>query len=244
MMRPFYMVAALGCYTAFFVAFVYLVGFLAGLPMLPTHVDKGIVSDPVTATAWNLGLIALFGLQHSVMARPGFKAAWTRIVPPALERSFYCLASAIVLALLYRFWHPIPAVIWDIGNPLARNLVWGLFLAGFGIVFISTWLINHFELFGLAQAWSAGRASNPAAPTMRTPLFYKLVRHPLYTGFLIAFWAAPTMTAGHLLFAAGMTVYIFIGIHHEERDLMGTFGADYASYRQKVGKVFPGVGKG
>lgn len=243
-MRAFYLLVALACYSAFFISFVYLVGFLAGIEALPTHVDKGMVSDPVTATAWNLGLIALFGLQHSVMARPAFKAGWTRMVPPALERSFYCLASAIVLALIYRFWHPIPAVIWDIGNPLARNLIWSLFLAGFGIVFISTWLINHFELFGLAQVWRNWRGTPASAPMMQTPLFYKLVRHPIYTGFLIAFWAAPTMTAGHLLFAAGMTLYIFIGIRHEERDLIDTFGQDYTGYRQQVGKVFPGVGKG
>ena len=243
-MRAIYMLVALACYTAFFLAFVYLVGFLAGIPLLPTNVDKGMAAAPATAMVWNIGLIALFGLQHSVMARKGFKAGLTRLVPEPLERSVYCLASAVVLGLLYRFWHPIPTVIWDIANPLGRNLIWALFLAGFGIVFISTWLINHFELFGLAQAWNSGPGSNPAAPTMRTPLFYKLVRHPIYTGFLIAFWAAPTMTAGHLLFAAGMTVYIFIGIHHEERDLIGTFGADYAAYRQKVGKVIPGMGKG
>lgn len=244
MMRAAYMVVALACYAAFFVAFVYLIGFLAALPMLPRHIDKGIASDALTATVWNLGLISLFGLQHSVMARQGFKAAWTRIVPAPLERSLYCLASAIVLALLYTFWHPIPVVIWDIANPLARNLVWSLFLAGFGIVFISTWLINHFELFGLSQAWRNLQGSTPSAPKMKTPLFYKLVRHPLYSGFLLAFWSAPTMTAGHLLFAVGMTVYVFIGIHHEERDMIDTFGADYAAYRQKVGKVIPGVGKG
>lgn len=243
-MRAFYMGIAVACYAAFFVAFLYLVGFLAGLPMLPRHVDKGIASDAVTATLWNLGLISLFGLQHSVMARKSFKAAWTRIVPPPLERGFYCLAAAVVLALLYSFWHPIPTVIWDIGNPLARNLVWGLFLAGFGIVFISTWLINHFELFGLAQAWQNFQGVTPSTPTMKTPLFYKFVRHPIYTGFLLAFWSAPTMTAGHLLFAVGMTVYIFIGIHHEERDMMDVFGADYAAYRQRVGKVIPGLGKG
>lgn len=243
-MRAIYMLVALACYTAFFLAFVYLVGFLAGIPLLPTHVDKGMAAAPATAMVWNIGLIALFGIQHSVMARKGFKAGLTRFVPEPLERSIYCLASAVVLGLLYGFWHPIPTVIWDIASPLARNLIWALFLAGFGIVFISTWLINHFELFGLAQAWNSGPGSNPAEPTMRTPLFYKLVRHPIYTGFLIAFWAAPTMTAGHLLFAVGMTVYIFIGIHHEERDLIGTFGADYAAYRQKVGKVIPGMGKG
>lgn len=242
-MRAIYMLVALACYTAFFVAFVYLVGFLAGLPALPSHVNKGIAAAPATALVWDLGLIALFGVQHSVMARKGFKAGLTRIVPEPLERSVYCLASAVVLALLYRFWHPIPTVVWDIANPLARSVIWALFLGGFGIVFISTWLINHFELFGLAQVWRNWRGAPAVAPVMRTPLFYKLVRHPIYTGFLLAFWAAPTMTAGHFLLAAGMTVYLFIGIHFEERDLVDQFGEDYVAYQHKVGKVIPGVGK-
>lgn len=242
-MRAIYLLVALGCYTAFFLAFVYLVGFLAGIPALPAHVDKGLAAAPATALVWDIGLITLFGVQHSVMARKGFKAALTRLVPEPLERSIYCLASAAVLALLYRFWHPIPAVVWDIANPLGRNLIWALFLTGFGIVFISTWLINHFELFGLAQVWRNWRGMPATPPVMRTPLFYKLVRHPIYSGFLLAFWSAPTMTAGHLLLAVGMTVYIFIGIHYEERDLVRQFGQDYEAYRGIVGKVIPGLGK-
>lgn len=243
-MRALYLIVALACYSAFFVAFVYLVGFLAGFDALPTHVDKGVVADTATAAIWDVGLIALFGIQHSVMARRGFKATWTKIVPAPIERSVYCLASAIVLALLYRFWHPIPAVVWDIASPTARNLIWVLFLGGFGIVFISTWLLNHFELFGLAQVWSNWRGTAAPPPQLHTPLFYKLVRHPIYTGFLIAFWATPTMTAGHLLLALGITIYLFIGIHYEERDLVATFGQDYTGYRQQVGKIIPGLGKG
>lgn len=243
-MRALYLLVALGCYLAFFVAFVYLVGFLASIDALPTHVDKGIVANSATAVLWDIGLIALFGIQHSVMARKSFKAAWTKIVPPPVERSIYCLASAIVLALLYRYWHPIPAEVWNVANPIVRNLIWALFLGGFGIVFISTWLVNHFELFGLAQVWNNWRGKTAPTPQLRTPLFYKLVRHPIYTGFLIAFWATPTMTAGHLLLAVGITIYLFIGIHHEERDLVATFGKDYTKYRQGVGKIIPGVGKG
>lgn len=243
-MRAIYLMIALVCYTAFFVSFVYLVGFLAGLDVLPSHVDKGVVADTGTAVAWNLGLIALFGIQHSVMARKGFKAAWTQIVPQPIERSIYCLAAAVVLGLLYSFWHPIPAVIWEVSNPLARNVIWALFLGGFGIVFISTWLLNHFELFGLAQVWRNWRDTPATAPQMHTPLFYKLVRHPIYFGFLIAFWATPSMTAGHLLLAVGMTIYLFIGIRYEERDLIDTFGKDYDDYRHKVGKLIPGFGKG
>lgn len=244
MTRAFYGLVALGCYSAFFVAFVYLVGFLAGLPMLPTHVDKGIEASPGVAAIWDIGLIALFGIQHSVMARQNFKSAWTRIVPQPIERSVYCLASALVLAALYAFWHPIPMTIWNVTDPLARNLVWGLFLLGFGIVFISTWLLNHFELFGLAQTWRNWRGAVPAPPRMQTPLFYKVVRHPIYSGFFIAFWATPQMSAGHLLLAIGMTIYLFIGIHYEERDLVETFGKDYTDYRAKVGTILPGIGKG
>lgn len=243
-MRALFLLIAVVCYTAFFISFVYLVGFLAGFELLPTHVDKGIVANTATAAIWDIGLIALFGIQHSVMARKGFKAAWTKIVPPPIERSVYCLAAAIVLALLYRYWHPIPAVVWDIGNPMVRNLIWAVFLGGFGIVFISTWLVNHFELFGLAQVWNNWRGTAAPSPQLRTPLFYKLVRHPIYTGFLIAFWATPTMTVGHLLLAVGTTIYLLIGIRYEERDLVATFGKDYIGYREQVGKIIPGVGKG
>jgi protein-S-isoprenylcysteine O-methyltransferase Ste14 len=244
MTRAFYMLVAIGCYSAFFVSFVYLVGFLAGVPLLPMHVDKGIVAAPAVAAAWDIGLIALFGLQHSIMARKGFKAAWTRIVPEPIERSVYCLASALVLAALYAFWHPIPVSIWNVTNPVGRNLLWGLFLAGFGIVFISTWLLNHFELFGLAQVWRNWRGEAAAAPGFKTPLFYRLVRHPIYSGFFIAFWATPQMSAGHLLLAVGVTIYLFIGIHYEERDLIATFGKEYADYRKRVGTILPGIGKG
>jgi protein-S-isoprenylcysteine O-methyltransferase Ste14 len=244
MTRAVTMLVSIVCYFAFFIAFVYLVGFLAGLPFLPTHVDKGIAASPAVAAIWDIGLIALFGVQHSVMARQGFKTAWTRIVPPALERSVYCLASALVLAALYAFWHPIPATIWNVTDPLARGAVWGLFLLGFGIVFISTWLVNHFELFGLAQAWNNWRGEAPAKPVMRTPLFYKLVRHPIYSGFFIAFWATPQMSAGHLLLAIGITIYLFIGIRYEERDLVAVFGEEYTDYRKKVGTILPGIGRG
>ncbi len=242
-MRAIYLMVALACYTAFFVSFVYLVGFLAGLDALPSHVDKGMVADTGTAVLWDLGLISIFGIQHSVMARKGFKTAWTQFVPQPIERSLYCLAAALVLGLLYCFWHPIPAAIWEVSNPALRTLIWAMFLGGFGIVFISTWLLNHFELFGLAQVWHNWRGTPAAAPQLQTPLFYKLVRHPIYFGFLIAFWATPSMTAGHLLLTVGMTIYLFIGIHYEERDLMDTFGKEYADYRQKVGKLIPGIGK-
>lgn len=243
MARSIFFVVAAVCYAAFFAAFVYLIGFVAGFSAWPTHVDKGLGAPRATAVVIDLALIALFGVQHSVMARPGFKAAWTRIVPAPIERSVYCLASALVLAVLYVFWQPILMPVWTIESPALRAVVWGLFGLGWAIVFLSTWLINHFELFGLAQVWRHWRKSEPGPARLTTPLFYRLVRHPLYSGFLLAFWAAPTMTLGHLLLAAGMTVYVLIAIRYEERDLVGVFGADYEDYRRRVGTLVPGIGK-
>lgn len=234
---------ALACYGAFFIAFVYFVGFVAGFPALPTHIDKGIEAPVGTAVIVDLALIALFGLQHSVMARPGFKAAWTRTVPAALERSTYCLFSALALGVLYAFWHPIPQVVWQVADPNLRLALWGLFLTGFAIVFVSTWLISHFELFGLAQAWASMRGQPLPPKPFMTPLFYRAVRHPIYLGFFIAMWATPDMSMGHLLFAAAMTVYLVIGIRYEERDLVGHFGDTYVEYQARVGMILPGVGK-
>lgn len=242
-MRALFGLVALVCYAAFFAAFVYLIGFVAGYPAWPTHVDKGLGAAPVTAGIINFALIALFGVQHSVMARPGFKAVWTRIVPVPIERSVYCLASALALAVLYVFWQPILTPVWTIENPMLRAVVWGLFGLGWVIVFVSTWLISHFELFGLAQVWRHWRGTEARSPRLTTPLFYRAVRHPLYSGFLLAFWAAPTMTLGHMMLAAGMTAYVVIAIRYEERDLVGVFGTSYLDYQRRVGMLVPGVGK-
>lgn len=239
MLRAGYLVVGAACYAAFFVSFAYLVGFLAGLPLLPTNVDKGLISPPGEAALVDLGLIAAFGLQHSVMARKGFKAWWKSIVPVGAERSIYCLASALFLALLFWFWHPIDAVVWDVAAPAGRMALWGIFLLGIGGVFISTWLLNHFELFGLAQSWHAMRQTQAPEQKFRTPLFYRFSRHPLYTGFVIALWATPHMTLGHVLLAAGLTIYILIGIHYEERDLVATFGKTYEDYRANVSMLAP-----
>lgn len=237
------MLVALLCYAAFFVSFVYLVGFLAGLPFMPTHVDKGIPASAPVAIIVDLALIALFGLQHSIMARRGFKDAWTRAIPPALERSVFCLATAAVLAVMFTFWHPIPVVIWSASGEALRTILWALFGAGVAMVFISTWLINHFELFGLAQAWAHLRGHDPAPPRFRKPLFYRFVRHPIYLGFFLALWATPHMTAGHLLLAAGWTIYLFIGASYEEKDLVGTFGDTYIEYQARVSMILPGHGR-
>ncbi len=243
MIRMTYLLVATLCYFAFFVSFVYLVGFLAGHPAMPTHVDKGMTASVPVAVFVDLGLIALFGLQHSVMARPGFKAAWTRIVPKPLERSVYCLATALVLAVFFAFWHQLPQVVWDVADPTGKAILWGLFLVGILIVFISTWLLSHFELFGLAQAWSHFRGGEPGAPRFRTPLFYRMVRHPIYLGFFIALWATPHMSLGHLILSAGLTVYLLIGATFEERDLVDQFGTTYIEYQARVSMIVPGLGR-
>lgn len=243
MIRMTYLLVATLCYFAFFVSFVYLVGFLAGYPAMPTHVDKGITASVPVAVFVNLGLIALFGLQHSVMARPGFKAAWTRLIPKPLERSVYCLSTALVLAVFFAFWHELPQIIWDVTNPTVSAIIWGVFLVGILIVFISTWLLSHFELFGLAQAWSHYRGAEPVAPRFRTPLFYRMVRHPIYLGFFIALWATPHMSLGHLILSAGLTVYLVIGATFEERDLVEQFGTTYIEYQARVSMILPGLGR-
>ena len=177
------------------------------------------------------------------MARPGFKAGWTKVVPPPLERSVYCLASALCLILLFAFWHPIGGALWTVQSDVARVSLWVLFALGWVILFIATHLISHWELFGLAQAWRHVRGTTRPEQPFRTPLFYRWVRHPIYSGFLLAFWATPDMSYGHLLLALGFTVYIFIGIAYEERDLLRQFGDAYADYRRRVGAVFPGLGR-
>jgi methanethiol S-methyltransferase len=230
-------------YLIFLATFLYLIGFVAGLPLLPSNVDKGTYLIPPFAFAIDVGLIALFGVQHSVMARPGFKAVWTRIVPKPIERSVYVLTASLVLMLLFLFWCPIEGILWRVETPLGRDVLWGLFALGWGIVLLSTFLINHFELFGLSQVVRNLRNREAAAPVLRMPFFYKLVRHPLYSGFIIAFWATPTMSYGHALLAVGMSVYMLIAIQYEERDLIDTFGGEYVAYRGRVGMLAPRLGR-
>jgi protein-S-isoprenylcysteine O-methyltransferase Ste14 len=240
MARAFYLLFGLLAYLIFFATFLYLIAFVGNLPWVPRTVDRGHdVVGLAHAIAADVALIALFGIQHSVMARQRFKKAWTRIVPEPAERSVYVLLASLVLILLFRFWHPIPAMIWSVSNPLPVYLLWGLFGLGWLIVLLSTFLLNHFELFGLHQVWSHAGGRAMPEPQFRQPLFYKWVRHPLYTGFFLAFWATPQMTAGHLLLALGMSAYMLIAIRYEERDLVGLFGDDYEGYRGRVGMLTP-----
>lgn len=242
MQRAIYVGIAFICYVVFFATFLYLIGFVGNLPYLPTTVDRGPQAAVGGAILINTALIAGFGIQHSIMARPAFKATWTRIVPHALERSVYVLAASLMLILLFAFWRPLPDVVWAVSGP-AAIVLWAFFALGWATVLLSTFLINHFELFGLQQVWFnlTGRAARP--PEFRTPLLYRLVRHPLYLGFLIAFWATPVMTFGHLLLAVGMSAYILIAIPIEEGDLIDIFGDRYLDYKARVGSLIPTFGR-
>lgn len=230
-------------YLFFLATFGYAIGFVGNLPLLPKTIDSGASAPLVEALLVNVMLLGLFAVQHSVMARRGFKRWWTRLVPESVERSTFVLAASAALALLLWQWRPIAEpVLWRVDDPVARIALQGVFWLGWGVLLISTFLINHFELFGLRQVWANMRADALPAADFRTPLFYRHVRHPIYLGFILAFWATPTMTAGHLLFATASTGYILIGIWFEERDLIEQFGQRYQAYRQQVGMLLPRLG--
>jgi protein-S-isoprenylcysteine O-methyltransferase Ste14 len=225
-------------YVIFFVTFVYAIGFVTGL-VVPKTIDTGMVVPLSEAIIVNLVLMSVFAIQHSVMARQGFKQWWTKFVPKSVERSTYVLFASLALILLFGQWRPIPTIVWSIANPNIAMAVLGLSIVGFLLVLSSTFLINHFELFGLHQVVNNLARREMPAPRFYTPLFYKFVRHPLYLGFIIAFWAAPTMTVGHLLFAAVTTAYILVAIVFEERDLVNLFGDEYRKYRSRVPMLLP-----
>ena len=229
-------------YLVFAVVIVYSLGFVSGL-VVPKTIDSGSAGPLVESVVINLVLMTIFALQHSVMARPQFKKWWTKIVPQPVERSTYVLFASLALALLFWQWRPIPDVMWEVKEPaIAASLLYlGVF--GWVLVFISTFMINHFELFGLHQV--ANNLAGKPMPALRfkTPMLYNVVRHPIYLGFIIFVWATPVMTAGHLLFAAVVTAYIFVGIALEEHDLIAVFGDEYRRYRQRVAMIVPFIGR-
>lgn len=262
MSSPIYRGAAflfsIACYGVFLLVFLYLLAFLANLqatpladayPLLkawvPLSIDLGRNMGSVAfAVLVNTALILLFGLQHSVMARPAFKRAWTRLVPKELERSVYVLIASLVLALVIWQWRPIPLpVLWHAESAWAVTLGWSVMILGIGVLLWATFLINHFELFGLQQGWITLRGGELRGPAFVTPYLYKIVRHPLYVGWLLIFWGAPTMTAGHFLFSAGMSAYILIAIRYEERDLVDHIGEPYRRYREQVPALLPRPGR-
>jgi len=228
----------LASYVVFFVTILYAIGFVSGL-VVPKTIDTGTVVPLAEALVVNLLLMSVFAIQHSVMARKPFKRWWTRFVPASVERSTYVLFASLALVLLFWQWRPIPALVWQIADPQIAMAVTGLSLAGWVIVFTSTFLINHFELFGLHQVANNLAGRSMPVPRFRTPLYYQFVRHPIYLGFIIAFWAAPTMTTGRMLFAAVTTAYIVVGILLEERDLVDLFGDEYRSYKDRVSMLVP-----
>jgi protein-S-isoprenylcysteine O-methyltransferase Ste14 len=236
--RFFAFIYGLASYVFFFITFLYAIGFISGL-VVPKTIDIGTVVPVTEAIIVDLLLMSVFAIQHSVMARKQFKQWWTQFVPKPVERSTYVLFSSLALALLLWQWRPLPTVVWHIDNPQIAMAVIGLSFAGWLILLTSTFLINHFELFGLHQVANNLAGRTMPTPRFRTPLYYKFVRHPLYLGFIIAFWSAPTMTAGHLLFAAVTTAYIIVGASLEERDLIDLFGDDYRRYRQRVSMLVP-----
>ena len=258
MSRALIVVFSVASYVLFLAVFAYLLAFLIDLPettlgerfpvlesWVPYTIDAGRPAPAMLpALLANLALIALFGVQHSVMARQGFKRLWTRLVGTAAERSVYVLASSLVLAVVMWGWQPMPEpMLWQAGSLAGTAFGYGVLAIGVVILLWSTFLIDHFDLFGLRQAVAAWRGRTPASPRFMTPMLYQLVRHPLYLGWFLIFWGTPAMSLGHLLFAAGMTGYIFIAIRYEERDLVDLHGEPYQRYREQVPMVLPVPGK-
>jgi len=229
-------------YLCFFAAFLYLIGFMENL-LVPKSIDSGEPASLGMGIIVNFLLIALFGVQHSIMARPGFKKWLTSFMSPAVERSTFVLMSSVALSVLYIFWLPLPDVVWKVENNIARIVLHSLFWFGLGLILLATFIINHFDLFGLRQVWLYFTGKGYVNLVFKMPLFYKIVRHPMMLGILIAFWATPDMTVGHLMFSLGMTIYVFIGTQFEERDLVAAHGEAYRRYQRDVPMLIPLPGK-
>jgi protein-S-isoprenylcysteine O-methyltransferase Ste14 len=236
------LIYGLACYGVFFATFLYAIGFLGNFGV-PKSIDSGPTGSVFAALLIDGALLLMFALQHSVMARPAFKRAWTRLVPEPVERSTYVLFSSLALGLLFWLWQPIGGVLWNVGADLAPA-VHALYATGLAIVLLSTFLINHFDLFGLRQVYLYFRGREYSHLEFRTPFFYRYVRHPLYVGWLLTFWSAPVMTMAHLFFAVMTTAYIVVAIRFEEKDLVALHGNKYRRYQKQTPMLIPRVGKG
>jgi len=242
MKRTLTLIYGAACYAGFGLVFLYAVGWVGNLGV-PHSIDSA-PAVPLAHALWvNLGLLAAFAVQHSVMARPTFKRWWTKVVPPAAERSTYVLFSNLAMAALFGFWQPMGGTVWDVQDPHGRGVLYALFTAGWLIVLVTTFMIDHFELFGLRQVWRHFRGESQPQAAFVTPGPYRIVRHPLYVGWITAFWATPTMTVAHLVFAVATTTYILVAIRLEERNLVEEHGARYAAYRKRVPMLVPRLGR-
>lgn len=227
------------CYFVFFVTFLYAIGFVGNM-IVPKSIDSGPSAGTLTrGLIMNLILLTIFAVQHSVMARPEFKRLWTRIVPKPIERSTYVVFASLALILLFWQWRTIPDVVWEVSNVTGQYIIWAIFFLGWAIVLSSTFLINHFDLFGLRQVYLYQKGKDYTEVGFTERYFYKFVRHPIMLGFIIAFWATPRMTGGHLLFAAVTTIYIIVAIQVEERDIASMHGEKYEEYRKRVSMLVP-----